>query len=87
MTELVTGVDIVQEMLRVARGRELRYRQEDITMEGWAIECRINAEDPFMNFLPATGTITTINSPTGPGVAESIPVFMQVRKLPLITTR
>ena len=75
VTELVTGVDIVQEMLRVARGRELRYRQEDITMEGWAIECRVNAEDPFMNFLPATGTITTINSPTGPGVRIDTGVY------------
>ncbi|MFT7585732.1 MAG: acetyl-CoA carboxylase biotin carboxylase subunit [Cellvibrionaceae bacterium] len=75
VTELVTGVDIVQEMLRVARGRELRFRQEDISMEGWAIECRINAEDPFMNFLPATGTITTINSPTGPGVRIDTGVY------------
>ena len=68
VTELVTGVDIVQEMLRVARGRELRSRQEDVTMEGWAIECRINAEDPYMGFLPATGELTSVTTPKGPGV-------------------
>lgn len=75
VTELVTGVDIVQEMLRVARGRELRYRQEDIKMEGWAIECRVNAEDPFMNFLPATGKLTTMSTPTGPGVRVDTGVY------------
>lgn len=68
VTELVTGVDIVQEQLRVARGRKLRYTQEDIKMMGWAIECRINAEDPYNDYLPSTGTITTIRLPTGPGV-------------------
>ncbi|MEM9777352.1 MAG: acetyl-CoA carboxylase biotin carboxylase subunit, partial [Chloroflexota bacterium] len=75
VTELVTGVDIVQEMLRVARGRELRYRQDDIKMEGWAIECRVNAEDPFMNFLPATGKLTTVTTPTGPGVRVDTGVY------------
>ncbi len=56
MTELVTGMDIVQEQLRIARGRSLRIQQEDIRMQGWAIECRINAEDPYNNYLPSTGT-------------------------------
>jgi acetyl/propionyl-CoA carboxylase alpha subunit len=68
VTELVTGVDIAQEMLRVARGRRLRFSQEDIKMEGWAIECRINAEDPYSNFMPSTGKITTSTLPTGPGI-------------------
>lgn len=68
VTELVTGVDIVQEQLRVARGRRLRNTQDDIQMNGWAIECRINAEDPYANFMPATGQITAISLPTGPGV-------------------
>ena len=68
VTELVTDVDIAQEQLRIARGRRLRFKQEDIKQTGWAIECRINAEDPYNNFLPSTGNITHLSLPTGPGV-------------------
>lgn len=75
VTELVTGVDIVQEQLRIARGRRLRYKQEDITMRGWAIECRINAEDPYNDYLPSTGSITTIRLPTGPGIRVDSGVY------------
>ncbi len=75
ITELVTGVDIVQEQLRIARGRKLHYGQDDIRMHGWAIECRINAEDPYDDFLPSTGTITTVILPTGPGVRVDTGVF------------
>ena len=75
VTELVTGVDILQEQLRVARGRKLRHSQDDIKMQGWAIECRINAEDPYTNFMPSTGLITTVNSPKGPGVRVDTGVF------------
>lgn len=75
VTELVTGVDIVQEQLRIARGRKLRMTQEDVTMTGWAIECRINAEDPYNNYLPSTGVITTSRLPTGPGVRVDTGVF------------
>ena len=75
ITELVTGVDIVQEQLRIARGRRLRFKQEDIKMKGWAIECRINAEDPYNNYLPSTGTITVSRVPTGPGVRVDTGVF------------
>lgn len=75
VTELVTGVDIVQEQLRIARGRKLRYSQDDIKMSGWAVECRINAEDPYNNYLPSTGTITTIRLPTGPGVRVDSGVY------------
>jgi acetyl-CoA carboxylase biotin carboxylase subunit len=75
VTELVTGVDIVQEQLRVARGRRLSFNQEDITITGWAIECRINAEDPYNNYLPSTGVITTSQLPTGPGVRVDTGVF------------
>lgn len=75
VTELVTGVDIVQEMLRVARGRPLRHKQKDITWEGWAIECRVNAEDPYTNFLPSTGKISTLRLPTGPGVRIDTGVY------------
>ena len=75
VTELVTGVDILQEQLRVARGRRLRIKQEDIQIRGWAIECRINAEDPYHDYLPSTGTINTIRLPTGPGVRVDSGVF------------
>jgi acetyl/propionyl-CoA carboxylase alpha subunit len=75
VTELVTGVDIVQEQLRVARGRQLRYAQEQIIMKGWAIECRINAEDPYHNFIPSTGTITASHLPTGPGIRVDTGVY------------
>lgn len=68
VTEMVTGVDLVKEQIAIADGRRMRYRQEDIKMKGWAIECRITAEDPFSNFLPSTGTVTYLKEPNGPGV-------------------
>jgi acetyl-CoA carboxylase biotin carboxylase subunit len=68
VTELVTGVDIVKEQIRIAFGRKLRYRQEDIVINGHAIEARITAEDPYSNFMPSIGTITSLVEPTGPGV-------------------
>jgi acetyl-CoA carboxylase biotin carboxylase subunit len=75
ITEIVTGIDIVKEQLRIARGRPLQYRQEDIKINGAAIECRINAEDPYNNFMPSTGKITHIQIPTGPGVRVDTGVF------------
>ena len=75
VTEMVTGVDIVKEQIRVARGRKLRNAQEDITLNGWAIECRINAEDPYNNFLPSTGQLTSVISPSGPGVRVDTGVY------------
>jgi acetyl-CoA carboxylase biotin carboxylase subunit len=75
VTELVTGVDIVQEQLRIARGRKLSLEQGDVTIKGWAIECRINAEDPYSNYMPSTGVITTSQLPTGPGVRVDTGVF------------
>lgn len=75
VTEMVTGVDIVKEQIRIARGRQMRYRQEDVHLNGWAIECRINAEDPYNNFLPSTGTITHSLLPTGPGVRVDSGVY------------
>jgi acetyl-CoA carboxylase biotin carboxylase subunit len=68
VTEMVTGVDIVKEMLRIASGRKLRYEQNDIRVKGWAIECRILAEDPRNNFMPSIGRISGLTNPTGPGV-------------------
>ena len=75
VTELVTGVDIVKEQLRIARGRKLRYTQDDIRLNGWAVECRINAEDPYNNFLPSTGRLELIIPPTGPGVRVDTGVY------------
>ncbi|MEZ4770649.1 MAG: acetyl-CoA carboxylase biotin carboxylase subunit [Caldilineales bacterium] len=68
VTERVTGVDIVKEMIAIAAGRRMRLKQEDIRPKGWAIECRITAEDPINNFMPSGGKITTLQEPTGPGV-------------------
>jgi acetyl-CoA carboxylase biotin carboxylase subunit len=68
ITELVTGVDIVKEQIRIARGRQLPFSQNDITMNGWAMECRINAEDPYNDFLPSSGKIIKNAVPTGPGI-------------------
>jgi acetyl-CoA carboxylase biotin carboxylase subunit len=68
VTETVTGIDIVKEQIRIARGRKLRYTQDDVHLNGWAIECRINAEDPFNNFIPSTGTVNMLRRPAGPGV-------------------
>jgi acetyl-CoA carboxylase biotin carboxylase subunit len=82
VTELVTGIDIVQEQLRIARGRRLRITQEDVKMKGWALECRINAEDPYNNYLPSTGQITASRLPTGPGVRVDTGVFPGYRVTP-----
>ena len=68
VTELVTGVDLVREQIRIAAGEKLRYKQGDIVQRGSAIECRINAEDPGNNFQPSAGTITRWQPPGGPGV-------------------
>jgi acetyl-CoA carboxylase biotin carboxylase subunit len=75
VTEMVTGVDIVKEQIRIARGRQMRYTQESIHQNGWAIECRINAEDPYNNFIPSTGRITHSLLPTGPGVRVDTGVY------------
>ena len=68
VTELVTGVDLVREGIRIAGGEGLRLRQEEIRIRGHAIECRINAEDPANGFFPNPGTVTGLRSPGGPGV-------------------
>ena len=68
VTEMVTGVDIVREQIRIAAGEPLELAQEDVRLQGHAIECRINAEDVSKGFLPAPGTITVYREPSGPGV-------------------
>jgi acetyl-CoA carboxylase biotin carboxylase subunit len=75
VTEAVTGLDIVKEQIRIARGRSLSIVQQDVHLNGWAIECRINAEDPYNNFMPSTGRITHTLLPTGPGVRIDTGVY------------
>ena len=74
VTEMITGVDIVKEQLRIAAGEGLRYRQQDISWTGHALECRINAEDP-VKFLPSPGTITQYHAPGGPGIRVDTHIY------------
>src|SRR5438552_2108577 len=74
VTELVTGIDIVQEQIRIAAGQKLRLRQRDIVKRGHAIECRINAEDPW-TFVPSPGRITSWHVPGGPGIRVDSHVY------------
>jgi acetyl-CoA carboxylase biotin carboxylase subunit len=67
VTEMITGIDIVQEQIHIAAGEKLRMRQKDVVLRGHAIECRINAEDPY-RFTPSPGKITSYHPPGGPGI-------------------
>ena len=75
VTELVTGVDLVREQIRIAAGEKLSYKQEDIRWTGSSIECRVYAEDPEKNFLPSPGKITRLRTPSGPGVRDDSGVY------------
>ncbi|MBE2182424.1 MAG: acetyl-CoA carboxylase biotin carboxylase subunit [Anaerolineae bacterium] len=75
VTELVTGIDLVKEQVRIARGRRMGPTESLTEPKGWAMECRINAEDPYNNFLPSVGQITTLNVPSGPGVRVDSGVY------------
>ena len=68
VTELVTGIDLIKEQIKVANGQKLKIKQEDVKITGHAIECRINAEDPYNNFIPSPGKIVELNLPGGPGI-------------------
>jgi acetyl-CoA carboxylase biotin carboxylase subunit len=68
VTELITGLDLVQLQIRIAAGERLPFRQEDISLRGHAIECRIYAEDPDNNYFPSPGKITMLLTPAGPGI-------------------
>jgi acetyl-CoA carboxylase biotin carboxylase subunit len=74
VTEMITGIDIVREQLRIASGESLRYRQDDVQFRGHAIECRINAEDPD-TFMPCPGVIEHIHQPGGPGIRVDTHVY------------
>lgn len=81
VTELVTGVDLLKEQIRIAAGEPLELRQEDVQTRGWAIECRINAENPDKNFIPSPGLIEFYHVPGGPGVRVDSAVY-QGYKIP-----
>ena len=75
VTEFVTGIDLVQMQLRIAQGEALPFTQEDIQVKGHAIECRINAENPELDFRPSPGTIEALHIPGGPGVRIDSAVY------------
>jgi acetyl-CoA carboxylase biotin carboxylase subunit len=83
VTEMITAKDLVKDQIKIAAGEELDYSQKDIQFKGWAMECRINAEDPYNNFLPSPGTITRYEPPGSIGtridsglvVGSEIPTF------------
>ena len=81
VTEMVTGVDIVKEQLRIAAGEGISYRQEDIVIRGHSIECRINAEDP-KNFMPSPGRIEMYHAPGGPGIRMDTHIYNGYRVPP-----
>jgi len=83
ITEMVAGMDIVKQQIRIAAGEKLPFKQEEITLRGHAVNCRINSEDPYRDFTPCPGTVTGYRAPAGPGVrvdsalhaGYSIPIF------------
>ncbi|MGG4180115.1 acetyl-CoA carboxylase biotin carboxylase subunit [Virgibacillus pantothenticus] len=79
VTELITGIDLIKEQIKIADNEALAYTQADITLEGWAIECRINAENPFKNFMPSPGTISMYLPPGGLGVRVDAAVYPDYR--------
>ena len=75
VTEMVTGIDLIKEQIQVAAGESLHLKQEDVLLEGWAIECRVNAEDPTNGFSPCPGRIVAYHEPGGRGVRVDTHVF------------
>lgn len=75
VTEMVTGIDLIKEMIKVAEGTPLPFTQEEIKFEGWSIECRINAENPERNFMPSPGQVDFYLPPGGPGVRVDSAVY------------
>ncbi len=75
VTEMITGVDIVQQQLKIASGEKLPFAQEDIKINGWSIECRVNAENAYKNFMPSAGTVQSYLAPGGYGVRVDSAVY------------
>ena len=91
VTECITGLDLVELMIRVAAGEPLPFAQADSARDGWAIECRINAEDPFRNFLPSTGRLVRFQPPRDvadrPTACASTPASTKAARSRCTTTR
>jgi propionyl-CoA carboxylase alpha chain len=87
VTECITGLDLVELMIRVAAGEKLPFAQKDVKLNGWAMECRINAEDPFRNFLPSTGRLTRYLPPAEPTACASTPASTRAARSRCSTTR
>jgi propionyl-CoA carboxylase alpha chain len=93
VTEMITGIDLVEEQIKIARGEKLRFRQEDLTINGHALELRVYAEDPLNDFLPSTGRLEKYKPPTGEGIrvddgyteGMAIPVYYDPMIAKLIT--
>ncbi|MES9846793.1 MAG: acetyl-CoA carboxylase biotin carboxylase subunit, partial [Candidatus Thiodiazotropha sp.] len=81
VTELITGIDIVKQQILIAAGEPLSYKQDEIKLQGHAVECRINAEDP-VKFLPSPGTISQLHTPGGPGVRVDTHIYNGYRVPP-----
>ncbi len=77
VTEMITGIDLIKEMILVAEGEPLSFSQDQVKFDGWAIECRINAEDPDRNFMPSPGRVEFYLPPGGPGVRVDSAVYPQ----------
>ena len=82
VTEMIARVDIVKEQLRIAAGEPLNFTQDDIRLQGHAIECRINAEDPAANFAPSPGKIELFHAPGGPGIRMDSHLYTGYTVLP-----
>jgi propionyl-CoA carboxylase alpha chain len=93
VTEMITGIDLVEEQIRIARGEKLRFTQDDLTINGHAVELRVYAEDPLNNFLPSIGTLSTYIKPQGEGVrvddgyeqTMSVPIYYDPMIAKLVT--
>ena len=75
VTELVTGVDLVAEQLKIASGERLSFQEDDVEPRGWAMECRVAAEDPFRDFTPSLGRVDYVSEPAGPGIRVDSALF------------
>ena len=91
VTEFVTGIDLVEQMIRVAAGEKLAFDQGDVRLDGWAIEARLYAEDPYRDFLPSTGRLIRYRPPAegcdGERPSASTAASSRARRSPSISTR
>ena len=75
VTEMITGFDIVKWMVRIANGEKLPFKQKDLSINGWAFECRVYAEDPETNFMPSPGMLHYVKAPSGPGIRDDSSIY------------